>query len=275
MRSLRGLKFRNVKVDKIPCSVEILTRNSEETLERCLESVRYFAEIIILDGNSTDGTLDIARRYGARIFKQYDTDEPLVRITNFSEVRNKGLRLAECDWFMYIDSDEYLSPEAVREIRSIVKNPHLPVRVFWQPRKYVLGGKIIECATTYPNRQIRFFHKDAVYEFIKQVHERIEIREDEKIGVLRGYEYVPRESLEGLRSRWTRYTQLEENMASGVLPQKRIRLVFRHFTLFFLYALRYSRNLLFCRGPRMPLSYEWAQHKHLLLFAAKLFKKLL
>src|SRR3989344_3362623 len=99
--------------EKIPCSVQVLTLNSGKTLEKCLESVKEFAEIIILDGNSTDNTVAIARRYTDKIYPQADTNEKNVRITDFALVRNRGLKLASYDWFLFIDSDEYLSHEAV------------------------------------------------------------------------------------------------------------------------------------------------------------------
>ena len=65
--------------EKIPCSVSILTLNSANGLRACLESLKDFGEIIICDGNSTDDTRDIARSFGAKVIKQYDTDEPETR----------------------------------------------------------------------------------------------------------------------------------------------------------------------------------------------------
>ncbi|MBI2603994.1 MAG: glycosyltransferase, partial [Candidatus Harrisonbacteria bacterium] len=62
--------------NKIPCSVGVLTLNSAKTLARCLESFKDFAEIIVCDGNSTDDTVAIAKKYGAKVVKQYDSDEP-------------------------------------------------------------------------------------------------------------------------------------------------------------------------------------------------------
>lgn len=258
--------------EKILCSVEILTRNSSETLGRCLESVKVFSDIIVLDGNSTDDTPQIAARYGARVIPQYDTQEPLVSISDFARVRNKGLRLAREDWFMYIDSDEYLSPEAVEEIRKIVTNPDPSACVWWQPRLYVLDGRVIHCATTYPNRQIRFFHKKWVQGFIKPIHERIEPFPEARIGILKGYEYVPLDSLDSLRARWARYIDMEVEMVRGVSLLKKMKFFFRYTALFFFYMYRYARNLFFCRGPRVPFSYEWGRHIFLLQFAWKIVK---
>lgn len=260
---------------KIPCSVEILTRNSALTLERCLESVKDFAEIIVLDGNSTDGTLEIARRYGCEIYKQYETDEPNVAIKDYSEVRNKGLRIATYDWFMYIDSDEYLSREAAEEIRSIVGSVNPPVHVFWQPRKYVLEGKIVDCTTTYPNRQIRLFHRQYADGFIKPIHERIKMRPGAKIGWLKGIEYLPVDSLAMLDARWRRYIGKELEMYKNAPYKKVIKIAARQGGLFLLYFMRYLKNLFFCRGQRMPFLYEWARHKYLLIFAGRLLAGLI
>ena len=261
------------RVKKILCTVEILTRNSAQTLERCLESVKDFAEILILDGNSTDSTVEIAKRYGCRIMKQYDTDELNVVIKDYSEVRNKGLRQATHDWFMFIDSDEYLSPEAVEEIRSIVSNPAPQAYIWWQPRKYIFDGKVIDCATTYPNRQIRFFHKDRVKNFVKPVHERIELKPDAPVGVLKNYEYVPLGTKVELAGRSSRYTYMELAMQNTAGPVKLLRLAFRQKMLFLLYSLRFARNLFFCRGSKLPISYEWNWHKYLLFSSLVLFRQ--
>lgn len=257
---------------KISCSVEILTRNSAETLERCLGSVKDFAEIIILDGNSIDRTLEIAKSHGCKIYKQYETNEPEIAIKDYSEVRNKGLRLASHEWFLYIDADEYLSSETAEEIRSIVENPKPEFFVWWQPRKYILDGKVVDCATTYPNQQIRFFHRAWVERFIKPIHERIEVKPDVDVGWLRHFEYVPVGSLESLRLRWEKYIKLEEGMLGKMGHRKLFWLAIRQVALFFLYTGRYLRGALFCRGVRLPFIYEWTRHKYTLKLAFVLFR---
>lgn len=258
--------------EKISCTVEILTRNNAQTLRRCLESVRDFAEIIVIDGNSTDRTREIAASHGCVILKQYETNEPLVRISDFSEVRNKGLAHATYDWFMFIDADEYLSPEVVEEIRLIVESSNPPAHIFWQPRKYVFDDRVVECATTYPNRQIRLFHRKFVSKFIKPIHERIEIKGGTVVGVLRNDEYVPLESLEKLEERWRRYMIMEVERLGKVGLQTLLRILFRQLLLFALYAFRYIRNTFSCRGFRLPFQYEWGRHKYILMFMARVLK---
>lgn len=255
--------------------MEILTRNSAATLRHCLESVKNFDEIIILDGNSTDDTLKIAAEYGCRIVKQYETEEKNVAIKNYAEVRNKGLKRASHEWFMFIDSDEYLSPEVADEIQYIVSDSNPKTQVFWQPRKYVLDGNIIECATTYPNQQIRLFHKKWVKEFIKPVHERIELRPNAQVGWLKNYEYVPVGDLADLKRRWKRYTDFEIAMAKTA-PRKRIwRNLLKHIGLLGLYTIRYVRGWFLCRGPRMPLRFEYARHRHEIILIFRLFLMLI
>lgn len=258
---------------KIKCSVEILTLNSASTIARCLESVKDFDDIIVLDGGSTDGTREIAARFGARILNQRDTQAENQAITDFAAVRNRGLAYARHEWFMYIDSDEYLSPEAAQEIRGIVQSAQPEAYVWWQPRKYVLDGRIIECATTYPNRQIRFFHRRFVEGFVKPIHERILVNPGVEAALLRHCEYVPLGSLASLKARWERYRDMEIALAAQMPLTKIIPVIFRQIALFMLYTLRYARIIFFCRGPRLPLSYEWARHRMILGFMRGLLKR--
>ena len=105
---------------KIPCSIPILTLNSEKHLKQCLESVKDFDDAFLVDGNSTDKTLEIAKEFGVKVYKQVETDEPNVKIKNFTEVRIKAFNLTKYDWYLDLDSDEYLSENLVKKIREII-----------------------------------------------------------------------------------------------------------------------------------------------------------
>src|SRR3989338_3337245 len=111
------------KQDKIPCTVGILTLNCAELLKKCLESVKDFAEVIVMDGNSTDGTLEVARQFGCRIERQFSNTETNQVIADFSEVRNRLLKMASYDWYLSLDSDESASPELASEVRKIIQEP--------------------------------------------------------------------------------------------------------------------------------------------------------
>lgn len=160
-------------MEKIPCTVGILTFNSGETLRRALESVKHFAEIIICDGGSTDDTLAIAKEYGCKIISQNaEYKNPNGSIKNFSGVRNQCLDAAVFDWFLYIDSDETISPELEREIEKVIHSQtseyvyNVPIRIF-------IENTLIKHSSNYPGYQNRFFNKKSGARFVKEVHEKI------------------------------------------------------------------------------------------------------
>ena len=242
---------------KIPCSVEILTLNSEKTLRRCLESVHDFEDIIILDGNSTDKTREIAKEYGARIFSQIETTEKNIKISDFSTVRNFGIHHAKHPWFLFIDSDEYLSLGAVAEMREIVNkgegNTHYAYKL---PRKYVVKGEVIGRSSMYPNYQVRFFYVPATLGFIKKIHERISLKEGYKIGVLKNPEYVPMDNISILRKKWYNYAKMQV-VASNITPAMFFVFAVRNFTTFTKYLFKYAFTFVGGEGKRMPFLYEW------------------
>jgi len=180
----------NQNKNKIFCSVGILTLNSEKTLPRALKSVKDFSEIIICDGNSTDRTIEIAKSYGAKIIKQYETNRSNIKINDFSEVRNKCLKASSYGWFLYIDSDEELSKEAKEEIRKITQKENPEILIYQLPNKIIYNGRIIKYATPYPGYQTRFFNKKSGAYFIKNIHERLSYNKKLKIGILQNPWYV-------------------------------------------------------------------------------------
>jgi glycosyltransferase involved in cell wall biosynthesis len=246
--------------EKISCSVGILTYNSSHTLKQALESVKHFAEIIICDGGSTDETLPLARAYGAKILSQNpqykDTDN---RIIDFSGVRNQMLQGATYDWFFFLDSDELMTVTLQEEIVSLIQTN--TIGAFWIPRKYFLHGEVIECAATYPTKQMRFFHKKAVTHFIKTIHERIEVRPDATIETLNNFMLVPIHSDPAYhRRKWNHYVALEVERRGDITLWGWFCSCIENTKISTLYLFRYIRNTLFCKGPRLPWKLEWERH---------------
>ena len=172
-------------------------------------------------------------------------------------MRNQQLDAARFDWFMFIDSDEYISRELAEEIRVVVARNVPQPAIFMVPRKYVDNGRIIDCATTYPNYQTRFFNRNAVSGFIRSLHEKIEPREGFEISKLNNCEYVPLESPEALKKRWSRYLDIERNKTGKESFTTWLSsCLMYHLAISALYCVRYVRNLFFCKGNRMPFSYE-------------------
>ena len=88
-------------------SVIVLTNNSERLLERCLASVEWAEEILVLDSGSSDRTEEIARRFTEGFFS--------IQWRGFSATRNKGIEMSQGDWILVLDSDEVLEAHAKEE----------------------------------------------------------------------------------------------------------------------------------------------------------------
>lgn len=262
---------------KTPVSVGILTFNSEKGIDKALQSVSDFDEIIICDGGSSDNTLQIAEEYGAVVIPQDKKyKNPNGSIADFSGVRNQMLEKARHNWFLFIDSDEYLSKESVEEIQNIVTSESEDKSLaYWLPRKRVYKGEVVECTTTYPSYQMRFFNKKGVTHFIKEVHERIALKSGTETRYLKEVEYVPFEyDKEAWRKKLNYYLEIEKkrDTESNLLRWLRYRLV-STVKLTLLYGIRFIR-LFFCDGQKMPLWYETMQfwyHWKLLFITGKKF----
>jgi glycosyltransferase involved in cell wall biosynthesis len=263
---------------KIPASVGILTLNSAKELPKTLASVAAFDDVFICDGNSTDGTQDIARAHGARVVKQVDTDEPHQKITDFGAARTKCISSSKHSWHVRVDSDEYLSPEVVEEIRNIVaQNPR--TRIYKIPRKYVWRGNVINDTITYPNRQMRFYHLDAVTGYTKITHERLAVKAGEQIGILKEPMYVPMpDRFEDFEtSRTDRALDWDRRHYEATITLSRwVRATFHTLATLALFSLRMIRVRIFSRGHKFPLSYELWRFRYLsrtLLLATRILLK--
>lgn len=174
---------------KIPCSVGVLTLNCGDSLAACLDSFKDFAEIIVCDGNSTDDTIEIAKKYGAKIIKQYDSDEPNIRcVMDKANVRQKNMDAAGYDWYFFMDADDTLSKEAAEEIRGIVNSDNKEFLVYKMPTRIFIDSKEIKHEATYPSYQTRLVNRKIKPYFKGRVHDRIEFdRKKHKLGELKNY----------------------------------------------------------------------------------------
>lgn len=107
-------------------SALLLVKNEQEMLDDCLKSLDFADEIVVLDQNSHDKTVEIAAKYTKRI---YQTSE-----TNFAKNREYLLSLAKGDWIMYLDADERLTMETIEKIRKIIATDQ-DVSAFYSERK--------------------------------------------------------------------------------------------------------------------------------------------
>ena len=120
---------------KIRLSVVLATRNEEANLAKCLESVRQLAdEIVVADERSTDKTVEIAKKYGAKIISVPHQE-------NFHITKNIAIDAAKGEWILQLDADEVISPELAKEIISVIKNTEY--NGFWINRKNWFLGRFL------------------------------------------------------------------------------------------------------------------------------------
>jgi len=107
-----------IATPSVPVSVIIPVRNEAANLPRCLEALRDIGEVFVVDSQSTDSTLEIARSYNAQVVQfHYQGGWPKKR-----QWAMDNLRLTH-DWILLLDADEVLTPELKHEIRSAIANP--------------------------------------------------------------------------------------------------------------------------------------------------------
>ena len=131
------------------------TRDSEKTLERALKSVSWVDELIVVDMQSSDSTLEIAAKYDATILHT----EIAPRIDG---VRNDFLGQATQPWTLVLDSDEYLAEDAPENVQTILTEHGSDYDAFAIPRYNYLDGVPLMGAGRYPDYQTRLFRSGMV-----------------------------------------------------------------------------------------------------------------
>lgn len=138
-------------------SAVINSYNDEKRIDRCLSSLKGFAnEIIVVDMMSTDNTREIAKKYGARVFKH--------KKLNFVEpARNYAISKATKDWIILLDPDEELTDELKIFLKKELKNnDETKINYYRLPRKNIIFNKWIRHTGWWPDLNIRFFKKGSV-----------------------------------------------------------------------------------------------------------------
>ena len=150
-------------------SVVLATFNEEKTLPDCLESVKGLAdEIIIVDGTSKDRTVDVAKKYGAKVTVR--ENPPVFHIN-----KQKAIDMATKEWILQLDADERLTPELREEIKEKINPPaggqNSDVTGYWIPRKNWYLGRFLMKGGVYPDYTLRLYKRGKGHLPMKDVHE--------------------------------------------------------------------------------------------------------
>jgi len=134
----------------VPVSVIVPIRNEAGNLSRCLASIDWADEIFVVDSQSTDDSIDIARQHGAQVV-QFQFNGTWPKKKNWA-LENLPFRN---DWVFILDADEALPPEAEEEFRTAIAEAG-EIAGYWINRRFMFMGKWLRHAY-YPNWNLRLF----------------------------------------------------------------------------------------------------------------------
>lgn len=147
-------------------AVTVITFNEQENLQRCLDSVKKLnpGEIILVDSNSTDQTLQIARQFHCKIF--------IRKFDNFASQKNFSLDQVKSEWAFSVDADEVISDELSDEIKEAIRSDQF---VAYQiPRRNVILGAEIKYSRWSPDKHIWLWKKN-FGRWQGEVHEEVQV----------------------------------------------------------------------------------------------------
>jgi glycosyltransferase involved in cell wall biosynthesis len=170
------------RMAKVPVSILIPIKNEAANLRRCLPSVAWADEVLVVDSQSTDASAQVAAEHGAQVVQfRFNGTWPKKKNWSLDTLPFRN------EWVFILDADEVLPPEAEAEFRAIVTGPDHGVTGWWINRKFMFMGKWLKHAY-YPNWNLRLFkHKLGRYEKLtdvdtqsgdNEVHEHVVVKGD-------------------------------------------------------------------------------------------------
>jgi (heptosyl)LPS beta-1,4-glucosyltransferase len=184
-------------------SVCIICKNESVNLKRCLESVKWADEIIIIDSGSTDNTIEIAQEYTDKIFIRADWQ-------GFGIQRQRAEMQATNDWLFVIDCDEMVPNELQQEIITHIENAN-DEQVFYLNRLTKFCGQYIRHSGWYPDKIARIYNKKNYKYNDKLVHESLDCKGCKRIDLKNNLLHYQYDDLAQYIEKRNRYAQFGAN----------------------------------------------------------------
>lgn len=186
----------------IPITVTIITKNAATTLERCLHSVSWADEVLVIDSGSSDATLEIARHLATRVEHH---DWP-----GYGAQKRYAAEQASHDWVLSIDADEWLSSELANSIQTLLSDKPAKAGYLINCRNQFMGRWLLH-GEGYPDPHLRLFDRRCGNWQERPVHEQVLITG--QLGQLKGdLLHESAQSLESYIAKQNYYTQLQANL---------------------------------------------------------------
>lgn len=198
----------------------VITKNEAVNIRDCLSSIRWADELVVVDAESRDRTVDLAREYTAKVFVR--------PWPGFGPQKNFGITQTSSEWILILDADERVTADLRTEIQRYVERwtPGLPV-AYRVPRRNFYYGGWVRGAGVYPDYQVRLFRKGTAHYNDVAVHENLLV--EGEIGTLTGHldHYTERKIHDHFR-KFSLYTTLAaQEKAKTVRTVHPVDLLFR------------------------------------------------
>ena len=147
----------------LPLSVVLIAHNAAAQLPECLASVAFADEVVVVDSGSSDGSAEVATRYGARVIAK--------EWLGFGRQKQFAVEQAAHDWVLCLDADERVSPELAA---SVVRTLHAPTTpVYRMARRNRFLGSWLQHGEGYPDWSLRLFDRRHARWSDDEVHEKV------------------------------------------------------------------------------------------------------
>lgn len=194
--------------NRIALSAVLITLNAGKQLAAALESLQFCADLVVVDSNSSDNTVEVAEKFSARVVQQ--------NWLGFGPQKQFAVAQAKHDWVLCLDADERVTPELERNIRAVIQQAEqglLPTDVagFDMPRCNFFLGRYLRHGEGYPDYSRRLFNRRMANWSNDAVHEKVESSTSSaRFEKLEGdLLHESAESLESYLNKQNRYTSIQ------------------------------------------------------------------
>jgi glycosyltransferase involved in cell wall biosynthesis len=198
-------------------SAIVIAKNEEAMIANCLDTLRWCDEVVVVNNDSSDATVGIAHRQGARVITTSGT---------FAELRNEALKRSKTDWVLYVDADERVTPALAQEIKKVIDQPeHVAYAV---NRTNVLYGQHLQHGGWGEDWVVRLFERTKLKTWAGEVHEHAEVDGSEGKLSEKLVHFTHRDIISGL-IKTAHWTPIEASLlaASSKTPKVTLGLILR------------------------------------------------
>jgi glycosyltransferase involved in cell wall biosynthesis len=239
----------------------ILTRNEEQNIAGCFDSVTFCDETLVIDDNSTDSTVEKAKQKNARVISRAMNGD-------FAAQRNYGMEQAKNDWILFVDADERVSPELRKEIESL--SDQNSTLAYFIPRRDFFWGTELKHGevSKVRNRGLIRLVKKGSGSWSGSVHE--EFKTDKPSGKLNSFiDHYPHQTIKEFLHEINMYSTLRAKELQSQGKKSSILSILSY--PFFKFLLVYFVYLGFLDGPA-GFAYAFVMSFHSFLVRAKLYQ---